>query len=324
MSATQELQRVVDATPGKVVAIEDRFITRSLIPTRDQIEVVKLMAETMYRGGMTGNGVDKPEKLAIKILAGLEVGLRPIAAANWIMLTNGRTSIYGDGALAIVRASGLLESFAERTPEEAVQHGCGRCTLKRKGFDESVYEFSIDDARRAGLWGQPSPSPWHKYPGRMLQMRARAWALRDVFTDVLCGLAIAEEEHDIPPRVVQTEDAPRATPTENTIATRELVRGDEPITAEQLAEIATARAAWLGALGIDPANAVAVDREWKGKLHFYHVRSAKSLTQESAAALLADLRNAVKPFTADFGELAEDATTTPTTPTTPTTENATA
>ena len=33
----------------------------------------------------------------------------------------------------------------------------------------------------------------------MLQMRARAWALRDVFTDVLKGLHMAEEAMDMPP-----------------------------------------------------------------------------------------------------------------------------
>ena len=30
-------------------------------------------------------------------------------------------------------------------------------------------------------------------------MRARAWALRDVFPDVLRGVSVAEEAHDIPP-----------------------------------------------------------------------------------------------------------------------------
>jgi hypothetical protein len=38
-----------------------------------------------------------------------------------------------------------------------------------------------------------------QYTKRMLQMRARAWALRDVFTDVLKGLSMAEEAMDTPP-----------------------------------------------------------------------------------------------------------------------------
>lgn len=58
--------------------------------------------------------------------------------------------------------------------------------------------FSEAAARRANLWGKSGP--WQQYPERMLQMRARAFALRDVFCDVLRGLGSAEEQGDIPAR----------------------------------------------------------------------------------------------------------------------------
>jgi hypothetical protein len=51
--------------------------------------------------------------------------------------------------------------------------------------------FSVADAIRAGLWRKPGP--WCDYPRRMLQMRARAFALRDAFPDVLGGLYLREE-----------------------------------------------------------------------------------------------------------------------------------
>jgi hypothetical protein len=52
-----------------------------------------------------------------------------------------------------------------------------------------------------------APGPWQQYPDRMLQARARSFALRDVFPDVLLGLSMsAEELGDIPPEDV----APRA------------------------------------------------------------------------------------------------------------------
>ncbi|MBX7147365.1 MAG: hypothetical protein K1X44_08690, partial [Alphaproteobacteria bacterium] len=42
--------------------------------------------------------------------------------------------------------------------------------------------------------------PWTQYPDRMLQMRARSFALRDVFPDILLGLSYAVEElKDITP-----------------------------------------------------------------------------------------------------------------------------
>ena len=52
-----------------------------------------------------------------------------------------------------------------------------------------------------------APGPWQQYPDRMLQARARSFALRDTFPDVLLGLSMsAEELGDIPVE----EPAPRA------------------------------------------------------------------------------------------------------------------
>jgi hypothetical protein len=57
-------------------------------------------------------------------------------------------------------------------------------------------KFSVEDAKRAGLWGKQGP--WSAYPKRMMQMRARGFALRDAFPDVLKGLITAEEAEDYP------------------------------------------------------------------------------------------------------------------------------
>ena len=48
--------------------------------------------------------------------------------------------------------------------------------------------------KKAGLWGKAGP--WSQYPKRMLQMRARSFALRDKFADALSGLLMAEEVQD--------------------------------------------------------------------------------------------------------------------------------
>jgi hypothetical protein len=56
--------------------------------------------------------------------------------------------------------------------------------------------FSVEDAKRAGLWGKQGP--WTAYPKRMLSMRARGFAIRDCFADVLKGLITAEEAQDYP------------------------------------------------------------------------------------------------------------------------------
>jgi len=60
----------------------------------------------------------------------------------------------------------------------------------------------VEDAKRAGLWAKQGP--WTAYPKRMMQMRARGFALRDAFPDVLKGMITAEEAQDY-----QEETKPR-------------------------------------------------------------------------------------------------------------------
>lgn len=134
-----------------------------------------------------------PGNILVAVQWGAEIGLAPLQAMQSIAVINGRPSIWGDAMLALVRASGLLVSL-----DEEIGDTLARCTVRRRGDAEDVVrEFSMEDAKRAGLSGKSGP--WQQYPKRMLQLRARAYALRDAFPDVLRGVHIAEEAQDIPP-----------------------------------------------------------------------------------------------------------------------------
>ena len=132
-----------------------------------------------------------PGNVLVAVQWGMELGLQPLQAMQNIAVINGRPSIWGDAMLAIVRGSGLLESIKEDISETGAV-----CTLKRRGEDAVSREFTVEDAKRAGLLGKQGP--WQQHPKRMMQMRARAFALRDVFPDVLRGVNIAEEARDMP------------------------------------------------------------------------------------------------------------------------------
>lgn len=133
-----------------------------------------------------------PGNILVAIQWGQEIGLSPLQAMQSIAVINGRPSIWGDAMLALVRGSGLLEYIKEEPTEE----GC-TCTLKRRGDQfEVARTFTPEDAKRAGLWGKPGP--WQQHTKRMMQMRARAFALRDAFADVLRGVHIGEEAQDMP------------------------------------------------------------------------------------------------------------------------------
>lgn len=137
----------------------------------------------------------KPEDIVLAIQMGSELGLAPMQALQGIAVINGRPSVWGDALIGLCRASPACEDIAERIEGEGDQRKAF-CVAKRRGASPVTGVFSVADAKKAGLWGKAGP--WQQYPDRMLQMRARAFALRDAFPDVLKGLHVAEEARDIP------------------------------------------------------------------------------------------------------------------------------
>lgn len=134
----------------------------------------------------------KPGNCLIAMQWGSELGLKPLQALSNIAVVNGRAALWGDAVIALVRSSPLCEYV-----QESDDGHTATCRAKRRGEPEQVVTFSMDDAKQAGLAGKQGP--WSQYPKRMRQMRARAFALRDVFPDVLRGMPVAEEVQDMPP-----------------------------------------------------------------------------------------------------------------------------
>ncbi len=133
----------------------------------------------------------KPGNCLIAMQWGAELGLKPLQAMQNLAIINGRPSLWGDAVIALVRSSPLCEWV-----QEFDDGTTATCRVKRRGEPEQSRTFGVDDARTAGLLGKAGP--WTQYPKRMRQMRARAFALRDVFPDVLRGLPVAEEIMDAP------------------------------------------------------------------------------------------------------------------------------
>jgi len=139
---------------------------------------------------------NKPQDILVAVQMGLEVGLKPLQALKNIAVINGTPTIWGDAAIAIVRKSPLCESIVETIDYRKIGDRdilVATCTVKRRGEEPQTRIFDQIDAETAKLWGR---NVWASYPKRMLQMRARGFALRDVFPDVLGGLDIAEEQQD--------------------------------------------------------------------------------------------------------------------------------
>lgn len=133
----------------------------------------------------------KPANILVAWQLGAEIGLQPLQAMQGIAVVNGRPAVWGDTALALVLGSGIVENLSE-TFEGTGDTLTAVCTLKRRGIEApTVRRFSVADAKTARLWGKEGP--WTQYPKRMLQLRARGFALRDGAADVLKGTLLVEE-----------------------------------------------------------------------------------------------------------------------------------
>ena len=148
-------------------------------------------AGALIKSGLAPKDFRTQEAVLIAIQMGAELGLPPMAALQNIAVINGRPSVYGDALKGIVDGSGLMDAYADN-----VSAAGAAVTVMRKGRQPLTRTFTIEDAKKAGLWGKAGP--WSQYPQRMLLMRARSWALRDAFPDVLKGVISREEAEDIP------------------------------------------------------------------------------------------------------------------------------
>ena len=162
------------------------------------IEEMWRFAEAVARSGIAPRGLAKPEQILVALQYGAELGLKPMQALATVMVVNGRATLWGDGMLAVAQASGLLEDIKEAidgSPEK-LEAMAAVCEVKRRGRPTPVrVAFGWRDAKLAGLTGKDT---YKQHPGRMLKARARAFALRDAFPDVLCGIISTDEAHDLP------------------------------------------------------------------------------------------------------------------------------
>lgn len=161
--------------------------------------------------------------VVVSLQFGMELNFQPMQALQCIANINGNPGVWGDGALALVLGSGLLEWIEEDDFDVIKANKKAVCQVKRRGDPKvKTITFSYEDAQKAGIFER---GVWKTYPYRMALMRARAFALRDKFPDVLKGMKIAEELLDYmdidttpdPPKIAATVVVPttETKPAEN-------------------------------------------------------------------------------------------------------------
>lgn len=246
MTETQQEVKERNAIVAASIELNGRGVA---LRNLNELKVFAQLAQNGMRDELAKSGLDSEAKIALVVEAGAEIGLPPMAALRSIAPIGGKPTIYGDAGLALVRRTGLLEDFEERLEGEIgpnLEHTSGEvtfvCRVKRRGDKFEVSrQFSVDDARRAHLWQKQTYSkkkkayidgPWITHPERMLKYKARAFALRDCFPDVLMGLHFYEEmeEGSVPEPAYDTTTPPRAErkPAEDVTITDAEPQEDKP------------------------------------------------------------------------------------------------
>lgn len=265
----------------------------------NNLEAAMKLAEMFSKSAMVpkqyqGNAAN----CLVAMAYGDSLGMAPLQAMQSVAVVNGVPALYGDGMLALVQASPVFESI-----EESIEDGAAVCTVKRRGMKPVQRVFTIDDAKRAGLWGKQGP--WQQYPSRMLQMRARSWALRDAFADVLRGIQSVEEVRDIP-EVIDVTPTPPALPEPKAATKAEQVLGKvrarKPRPPEPEPESVAAAAAEPEAAEpvaeIDRSRIEEIGRRWAGIYHTDHgfvvlLRKLYRASAGQAAAMSASVDRAI-------------------------------
>ncbi|QFI65751.1 recombinase RecT [Sinorhizobium alkalisoli] len=173
------------------------------------------LAPSSLVGKKTGD--DAASAVAVCIMSGAELGLKPMVSLRSFTVINGKPALYGDGLINVVRQSGKV-AFLKTGHEMRDGQMIGFCHAKRNDTgEESRVEFSQAEAERAGLWddrptvrkkvwennqpvwkdGQPNDAPWYRFPQRMIAWRAAGYCLRELFGDVLGGIRDEFEVRDI-------------------------------------------------------------------------------------------------------------------------------
>lgn len=154
-------------------------------PNADLDEVLTL-GKTLAASGYFNDTRDAAQA-AVKVLAGQELGLGPIASMTGIYIVKGRVTMSANLMAAQIKRSGRYNYRVTTMTNEAVV-----VEFFESGQSIGVSSYTADDAKAAGLWG--SSDPWKKSPRNMLFARAMSNGAKWFCPDIFAGPVYTPDE----------------------------------------------------------------------------------------------------------------------------------
>lgn len=174
----------------------------------------------------------KADDITATILAGQELGLKPMASLRSLDIIQGTPALRAHAMRGLVQSHGHKVHLDESTDTRCVMRG------RRKDDTEwQTVEWDLDRADKLGLLGK---SEWKKQPRTMLIARATGEICRLIASDVLYAMPYASEElrdgadhyaEEVPattPRVTREEILGQATASPPAAAPQAAGADDDP------------------------------------------------------------------------------------------------
>ena len=148
-------------------------------------------------------GKDTPADIGVKVMAGRELGMGPVASIQGVIMVKGRPTLKAQTWAALIKKHPRYD-YRVRT------HDKTQCVIEffENGEPIGMSAFTIDDAKQAGLAGGDN---WRKYPEAMLFARAITKGGRTYCPDVSVGGIYTPDEVD------EVDEAYEAEPIEVTV-----------------------------------------------------------------------------------------------------------
>jgi hypothetical protein len=166
--------------------VDTELIPVSFPPPPDVGQTLSL-GEVLTRSGLFSDVRDAAQAV-VKILAGRELGVGPVASMAGLNVIKGRVTLSAHLMAALIRRSRRYDFRVQRLDDQG-------CEIEYRMGKEVIglSSFTIDDARKAGL---ASGDNWRKYPRNMLFARAMSNGARWYCPDVFGGPVYTPEELD--------------------------------------------------------------------------------------------------------------------------------
>jgi hypothetical protein len=162
------------------------------LPSVQEINIMALIAGRAAKAeGLVPKAIQTEDQAFAVMLAGWEVGAKPMTALRHIFVVNGRTEPDAQLMMGIVRAKDSSARFVFHTRTTQV---CD-VELWRRGRSIVRIQYSLQDAKTSGQLAKGGP--WHLYPADMLSWAAVKRACRLGAPDLInaiSGVDVGEAE----------------------------------------------------------------------------------------------------------------------------------